>query len=99
MPGTVTIHRTYFLEEDISDGDYPRDDTRTEVYDELSARDAVDLIRREGLSFKATGALWAANPDGSRMVNYATGQLVEESAHLAGFPERVERAIIAAVDA
>jgi hypothetical protein len=29
--GTLTIYRTYFLEDDIVDGDFPRDDTTTDV--------------------------------------------------------------------
>lgn len=95
--GTVTIHRTYFLEEDVYDGDFPRDDTRTDVHDEITAREAATLIEREGLSFAATGNTWAADPDGSRITNYATGQRVEVSAHLSEFPERVANAIIEVV--
>lgn len=95
--GTVTVHAVHFLEDDIHDGDYPRDDTRTTVYDDVTAREAADIIRREGLSFAATGNDWAANPDGSYVSNYATGERVEESAHLSGFHPRVEAAIISAV--
>lgn len=96
--GTVTIHAVHFLEDDIVDGDYPRDDTRTTVYDGLTAREACELIRREGLSFAATGNDWAADPDGSRIVNYVTGERVEEFAHLSGFPDRVAVAIMSVVD-
>lgn len=91
--GTVTIRRLYYLEDDIRDGDVPRDDERVETYDELTAHDAVDLIMREGLTFAATGNDWAANPDGSRIVDYATAKREETTAHLAGFSPRVLDAI------
>lgn len=97
--GTVTIYRTHFLEDDIYEGEFPRDDVRTEEWDDLSAAEVVALIRREGLTFEATGGSWAADPDGSRIVDYARGERVETSAHLEGWPLRVEVAIIAAVDA
>lgn len=97
MKGTVTIHRTYFLEADIVDGDYPRDDVTTEVHDGLTAREAADLLTREGLSFQATGNDWAADPDGTYISNYATGERVETSGHLSGFPDRVTAAIIETV--
>lgn len=95
--GTVTIYRTYFLEEDIHDGDYPHDDVRTEVYDELSASEAARLLEREGLSFAATGNEWAADPDGSYITNYATGERCETSGHLSGFHPRVVNALIVKV--
>lgn len=97
--GTVTIHRTYFLEDDVHDGAITRSETWTDEHDDLTAREVVRLIRGEGLTFAATGAHWAANPDGSRIVDYATGERVEVSAHLDGWPERVEAAIVEAVDA
>lgn len=108
--GTVTIHETRFTEEEITlrdeDGiaydtvDPPYDDehTSTTVYDELTAREAADLIRRHGLTFAASGTLWAANPDRSYISNYATGERVETTAHPSGFPTRVLDAIIAVVD-
>jgi hypothetical protein len=97
--GTVTIHRTYFLESDVYDGATPIGDTWTDEHDDLTAREAARLIRNEGLTFAATGNRWATDPDGSRIVDYATGRRVDTSAHLEGWPERVEAAIIAAVDA
>ncbi len=96
--GTVTFHRVHFLEADVCDGDSPRDDTRTSVHDDLTAVEAARLIYRKGLTFEATGGVWAANPDGSRIVDYATGERVEESAHLSGFPERVAAAVMRAVE-
>lgn len=98
MTGTVTIHRTRFLESDIYEGDYPRDNVQTDVYDELSAREAADLIRRNGLTFEATGRAWAADPDGSYTSDYGTGERTETSAHLSGFHPRVAAAIITTVD-
>ena len=96
--GVVTFHRTHFLESDIWEGDFPRDDTRTTVHDDLSASEAARLIRQEGLTFEASGGGWAADPDGSRIVDYATGERVEESAHLSGFPDRVAAVIMRSVD-
>ena len=95
--GTLTIYRTYFLEDDIVDGDYPRDDTETEIHAGIGAAEAAHLIELEGLSFAATGNDWAADPDGSYVVDYHTGKRCETSAHLDGFPERVVSAIIAKV--
>lgn len=104
--GTVTIHRVRFTEDEISVrdesgqvveyADIPYDDehTWTEVHEGLSAREAVDLIDRAGLSFAATGNDWAADPDGSYVSDYATGERTETSAHLSGFPDRVLTAII-----
>lgn len=92
--GTVTIYRTYFLEDEIFEGDIPRDDVSTEVREDLTAREAADLLIAEGLSFAATGSEWAADPDGSHVTNYRTGERVETSGHLSGFHPRVVSAII-----
>jgi hypothetical protein len=97
MTGTVTLHETHFLESEIIDGDFPRDNTCTDVIECEDVEEAVALIQREGLSFAATGNSWAANPDGSRIVNYATGERVESSAHLSGWSEADEIAIMNAV--
>lgn len=107
MSGTVTVHRTFFREVEIHEGDYmggPSTYTDTTVEDGLSAREAVDLIKREGLTFEATGGAWAANPDGSREL-YRTpfgregdDWREEVSAHLSEFPDRVAVAIANAVD-
>lgn len=96
--GTVTIYRTRFLEDDIIDGDYPRDDTDTVVVEDMTASEAARLIKDAGLSFAVTGNAWAANPDGSYVSNYSTGERVEESAHLSGFHPRTLAAIIRAVE-
>ena len=109
--GTVTIHEVRFTEDEIAvrdeDGnvewhaDPPYDDehTTTTVYDHLTAREAADRIRSEGLTFAATGNEWAANPDGSYISNYGTGERCETTAHLSDFHPRVVAAIAEAVDA
>jgi hypothetical protein len=94
MIGTVKIIETYYLLDDVVDGDYPRDDTMTTEYPVDTVDEAVELIRREGLSFDATGTDWAAQPDGSAVVNYATGQQVEVTAHLNGFTDADVEAIM-----
>jgi hypothetical protein len=92
--GTLTIHRTYFLLDDVVDGDFPRDVTATDVYSSVTAKEAADILIREGLSFDATGNDWAADPDGSYVTNYATGQRCETSGHLSDFDPRLVAAII-----
>ena len=99
--GTLTIHRTRFLEDEIMDGDYlggEHTTTDTQEFDG-SASEVARIIRNAGLDFAATGSDWAANPDGSYISNYATGERVAESAHLGdGWPARVVDAIVSAVD-
>lgn len=110
MSGTVKIIETRFTEDEIAVrnehgdvewyADVPYDDEhmRETEYDDLTAREAADLIRRRGLTFEATGNDWAADPDGSYISDYATGERTETSAHLSGFPDRVLNAIMTAVD-
>lgn len=107
--GTVTIHELRFTEDEIAvldeDGntswyaDPPVDEDHltTTVHEGLSAREAAELIQSEGLTFSATGNDWAANPDGSYVSDYVTGERCETSAHLSGFPDRVVDAIMAVV--
>jgi hypothetical protein len=90
---TVRIFRTRFLEQDVWEGDFPRDDTRSEDFDfdpmteteEEIIDGAVRVFQREGLTFTATGADWAANPDGTTIIDYGAGQREETSGHLIGF--------------
>lgn len=93
---TVRLYRTRFLEEDVWEGDYPRDDVRTEDYDctDEPVEEAVRAITREGLSFAATGTDWAAHPDGTQIIDYGTGQREEVTAHLYGFSEADTATII-----
>lgn len=79
---TVTFHHIHFLEDDICCGDIPRNDVRTQVYYADDVEEAAKWITMEGLTFAATGNDWAADPDGFQTVNYATGEMVESSAHL-----------------
>ena len=94
--GSVTIHETRFTEDEITDGDIPYDDDHmtTTVYDDVSAAVAASTLARHGLSFVATGNDWAADPDGSYVSNYATGERVETSGHFSGFHARVVAAIM-----
>jgi len=101
MTGTVVISRTYFFEDDIVDGALINYDRVTVVEDErtdLTAREAADLIIREGLAWRHTGSHWAGDPDGTRIVDYATAERVETCATLHDFPIRVEVAIMEVVD-
>lgn len=83
----IKIIETYFLEDDVWEGDFPRDDTRESVHVCDDTDEAVGVLQREGLSFAATGAEWAADPDGTRIVDYATAQRVETSGHLSGWSD------------
>lgn len=106
MSGTVKIYAQRWTEDEIAvrdeDGnvswyaDPPCDDEHVTVeeYDELTAVEAAERIRREGLTFAATGTDWAADPDGSYISNYATGERIAKTAHLSGFHPRVVAAII-----
>ncbi len=96
----VLVIEIHYLEDDVHDGDRPTDDTRIKAYDcnDEPVDDAVQALEVEGLSFATTGTHWAANPDGSRIADYATGERVETSAHLYGFSDDDLAAIIAAVE-
>lgn len=91
---TVTFYHTYFLESDIHDGDIPRDDTRADIYRADDAEEAAKWISMEGLTFAATGNEWAADPDGHRTLDYATGRSVEVSAHLSDCTDAEIAAVI-----
>lgn len=96
---TVTFYNVHFLEDDIHDGDIPRDDVRTGIYVTDDVFEAAMWIKREGLRFDATGADWAADPDGSRIVNYVTGERVEQTAHISDTTEDEFDEIVRIVDA
>lgn len=57
-------------------------ETRTELVFPDNIEEAVGAIRDMGTDFAASGGDWAANPDGSTIINYATGEREEVSAHL-----------------
>ena len=92
--GTVKVYRTYYLLDDVVDGDYPHDDVYVEIYENFSPREAAELIVSLGLTFAASGNDWAADPDGSYVTNYAAGEQCETSAHLVDFHPRLVDAII-----
>lgn len=92
----VTIYRTRFREEDIFEGDFPRDDTCEEIY-EGNAVEMARVIRNEGLTFEHSR--WAYQIDGTRIVDYGEGIREEVSAHLSDdLNPRLAAAIRAAVD-
>lgn len=77
---TVTFHRTYFIESEISDGAYGPTENETVDYAADDVQEAARWIQLEGLTFD--GGAWASDPDGSQIVNYETGRRVEAFAHL-----------------
>lgn len=95
---TVTFHHTHYLEDDVHDGDIPRDDVRTEVVEVETPVEAAILMAQEGLSFKVTGTDWAADPDGSYILNYATGECVETTGHVTGASEDEFNEIVRLLD-
>lgn len=98
--GTVKIIRVRFLEDEVYHGSLPHsayEKARVEDFDVEDVEEAVRVIQREGLTFEATGMDWAANPDGTRITDYATAEREETTAHLHGFLPSEELAIIAAV--
>lgn len=96
--GHVKIIRTYYLGDSVWDGSYLTDHVQVIPYENVTAREAYEILKSEGLSFAATGGSgWAADPDGSYVTDYRTGMECETSGHLSGFPERVVDAIERAV--
>lgn len=75
----LCITRTTFFEKDVIEGNITESDTSFQLVEDLDLHEAIELIRREGLTFAATGNDWAASPDGSRIIDYATGQREEVS--------------------
>jgi len=95
--GTVKVITVSFLEDEVYEGSIPRkcyDETRVEEYECDDVDEAVKVIEREGLTFAATGNDWAANPDGSFIANYATGERHEVTAHIDSFSDEDAAAII-----
>jgi hypothetical protein len=98
--GTVRITRVRFLEDDVYEGGIPQASYDNAVEDEYqcdTVDDAVRHIREHGLTFSATGADWAAHPDGSQIIDYGTAEREEVTAHLSLFSAFHEAAIIEAV--
>ena len=95
--GTVKITRVFFDEDDVFEGDIPREcyeDAREELFEADDIDEAVRVFEREGLTFAATGNDWAAHPDGSQIIDYATAEREDATAHLLGFSDADTLAII-----
>jgi len=102
----VRVTRVRFLEDDaIAACGVPSDaydNARVEVFDWNTLDDTTDeiidgavrVLQREGLTFAATGSDYAANPDGSTIIDYGTAEREETSAHLHGFTDAEVAAII-----
>jgi hypothetical protein len=98
--GTVKVITVSFLEDEVWEGSIPSkcyEDARVESFECDDIEEAVRVIQREGLTFAATGNDWAANPDGSVIVNYATAEREEVTAHIDSFSDADAAAIIEAV--
>lgn len=96
MTRTLTIIRMYWTEDNVHEGSIDMDTVieRSDVYENLTARETADRINALGLTFYSTGTTWAGNPDGSQITDYATGERCETTAHLDGYPARVGNAIM-----
>lgn len=99
--GNVRIIKIRFTEDEIVEGDLPKERYDNPAWDELiedlTVEEAVNVIQSEGLTFAATGNEWAALPDGSVVVNYYSGIREEASAHLSGWTDQAVAEIIEAV--
>jgi hypothetical protein len=95
--GIIRINEVRFLESVVDD-----EMTTVEVpgrcwsreYDVDDIDHAVRIIEREGLTFAATGNDWAANPDGSYISDYATGERCAVTAHFDSFSDEDIIAVI-----
>lgn len=63
-----------------------------------SVSDLVEAVRRDHVSFKPSGELWADNPDGSDVIDYATAERESVSWHFDNIPAGIlNRVIIPAI--
>ena len=63
-----------------------------------SVAELVEAVRRDYVSFDATGSDWACNPDGSDTIDYATGERESVSWHFDNIPAGIlSRVIIPAI--
>ena len=88
--GTVKIIRVRFLEDEVYEGSIPMksfDNAIVESFECDDIDEAVRAITREGLTFAATGADWAAHPDGSQIIDYATAEREDVTAHIESFSD------------
>lgn len=99
---TITVITVRFAEDDVYEGSIPTECyedawERREIIEFHSIPEAVEILKSRGLTFAATGGAWAADPDGSRVVDYATGTREEVSAHLDNVSAHAEKIIVARV--
>lgn len=75
---------------------------RTDI-DELTfdtMRELINAVRNDYVTFDATGDAWAADPDGSQVIDYATAEREAVSWHFYDMPPAMlARVIIPAVNA
>jgi hypothetical protein len=109
MRGVLIVTRRFT---DIYEGDIDYRSIDSEMYplayfgkwadggelDETTLGALAALIRQHGLTFAASGGGWAADPDGSRIIDYATGEREEVSAHLYGMTDAESELIEYLVD-
>lgn len=62
------------------------------VFDSVS--DLVEAVRRDYVSFEATGGQWACNPDGSDIIDYATAERESVSWHFDNIPAGILNRVI-----
>ena len=107
----LTIYRTFFT--DVQDGEYDDPTTQDDkidcepdqwdVADGLTAVDlAAEALTDNWLTAPSTSpgfhpGIWWSYVDGSQIVDYYTGERVEETAHLEGFTPGEEEEIWALV--
>lgn len=77
----IKVIKVRFDEDDVYEGDIPQDDVVEELHENLEIHEAIDLIRNLGLTFEASGSEWAADPDGSQIIDYASARREQVSAH------------------
>jgi hypothetical protein len=91
------------LDEFLPGDDFNIDATpHTVTIDEMefdSMRELIDAVKRDYVRFDATGNDWAADPDGSQIIEYARAEREAISWHFDNIPERLlNRVLIPSVD-
>jgi hypothetical protein len=97
---TVTVHRTYYSDDDARDGDILGDNVWTTVHDchdwQPVGQTVAGLLRGEGLTEPSSTDwaphVWYSHPDGS-YVDSTTGFRCQPTAHLDGFTEDESREV------
>ncbi len=97
---TVTVHRTYYAEDDVRDGDIPRDNVWTTVYDchdwQPVGQTVAGFLRGEGLTEPSSTDwaphVWYSHPDSSYM-DHTTGFCCQPTAQLDGFTDDESREV------